>query len=108
MQRDHQPAARLAWLLIARSKFENLRAPVLGAPVLAAMRTIAAEDPGLKVWDASPILCPDKTCSAMTPDGPLFLDGDHLSGHANEVIYPNLSRSLLAILARLPDSPDRL
>jgi len=44
----------------------------------------------------------------MTPAGPLFFDGDHLSGHANEVIYPDLSRSLLAILASLADSPKRL
>jgi len=90
-------------LLVARSEVEALR-----VPVLAAMRTIAAADPGVRVWDPSPLLCPDETCSAVTPAGPLFFDGDHLSGHANEVIYPDLSRSLLAILASLADSPKRL
>ncbi len=84
-------------LSVARSEMEELR-----APVLAAMRTIAAVDPGINVWDPLSILCPGTTCSAVTPSGPLFFDGDHLSGHANEVLYPDLSRSLLAMLSGVP------
>ena len=80
----------------------------LRAPVLAAMRMIAAADPGTVSWDPSPILCPGTTCSAMTPAGPLFFDGDHLSGHANEVLYPDLSQWLLAMLFGKPTKPGTL
>lgn len=83
-----------AGLSVARDEMEDLR-----APVLAAMRTIAATDPAIGVWDPLPLLCPGATCSAVTPAGPLFFDGDHLSGHANAVLYPDLSRSLLAMLS---------
>lgn len=86
-----------AGLSVARGEMEELR-----APVLAAMRTIAAADPGVGVWDPLPLLCPEATCSAVIPAGPLFFDGDHLSGYANEVLYPDLGRSLLAMLSAQP------
>lgn len=85
-------------LSIARSEVEALR-----APVLAAMRTIGAGDKGIGIWDPLPIVCPEATCSAVTSSGPLFSDGDHLSGYANQVLYPDLSRSLLALASKAFD-----
>ena len=85
-------------LSIARSEVEALR-----APVLAAMRTIGAGDKGIGIWDPLPIVCPEATCSAVTSSGPLFFDGDHLSGYANQVLYPDLSRSLLALASKAFD-----
>lgn len=81
-----------AGLSVTRGEFEDLRAPVLDA-----MRTVAGLDAGVRVWDPAAILCSGTQCSAVTPAGPLFFDGDHLSGYANEVLYPDLSRTLLAM-----------
>lgn len=81
-------------LSISRSEFHTLRAPVLDA-----IKAIAAADQGIGVWDPSLVLCPGATCLAVTTTGPLFFDGDHLSGYANEVLYPDLSRSLLSMLS---------
>lgn len=88
-----------AGLSIARAEMEELR-----APVLAAMHAIAGTDPGIGIWDPLPLLCPGTTCSAVTPAGPLLFDGDHLSGYANEVLYPDLRRSLLVMLSGAPEA----
>ncbi|MET0246672.1 MAG: acyltransferase family protein [Sphingomonas sp.] len=74
---------------IARERIERRRAPILGA-----MRDLQSAVPQLEIWDPLPTLCPGTVCQAM-PDGrPLFFDGDHLSGHGNDRIYPELRRTL--------------
>lgn len=62
-----------------------------------AIQRLAAANPGLRVWDPLPVLCPDTTCSALDGKHPLFFDGDHLSGYGNEVLLP----SFLVVLKEL-------
>ncbi|MEW6428936.1 MAG: acyltransferase family protein [Thermodesulfobacteriota bacterium] len=57
-------------------------------PVLAAFAELRKRFPSLRVWDPFPILCPGEVCSAFDDAGPLFFDGDHLSGHGNRVLSP--------------------
>jgi hypothetical protein len=59
------------------------------------MHQLQASVPQLRLWDPLPLLCPGTTCQAMSGGRPLFLDGDHLSGHGNDVVYPELRRALL-------------
>ncbi|MFM8899836.1 MAG: acyltransferase family protein [Burkholderiales bacterium] len=58
-------------------------------PVLEAMNRLATRVPGVYVWDPLPVLCPAVNCQAFDGDKPLFFDGDHLSGHGNEVLLPS-------------------
>jgi peptidoglycan/LPS O-acetylase OafA/YrhL len=75
---------------IPRARVEQRRAPILGA-----MHRLQTAVPQLRLWDPLPLLCPGATCEAMPGGRPLFLDGDHLSGHGNDVVYPELKRALL-------------
>ena len=79
-------------LTMERSEIEALR-----EPVLASYRHIASRLPGVGVWDPMPVLCPGATCSVSEQGRPLFFDGDHLSGHGNQVLVP----SFLGYLASL-------
>ncbi len=63
------------------------------APVLASYARIADQVPGgVEVWDPLPALCPGATCSAWQGGAPLFLDGDHISGHGNLQLFASFSR----------------
>jgi len=75
---------------IARTRIEQRR-----APILAAMHELQTTVPQLRLWDPLPMLCPGETCDAMSGGRPLFFDGDHLSGHGNDLLYPELKRALL-------------
>jgi hypothetical protein len=75
---------------IARARVEQRRAPILGA-----MHQLQAAVPQLRLWDPLPLLCPGATCEAVPGGRPLFFDGDHLSGHGNDVVYPALKQALL-------------
>ncbi|MFA6112549.1 MAG: acyltransferase family protein [Sphingomonas sp.] len=75
---------------IARSRVEQRR-----APIVAAMHRLQTAVPQLELWDPMPLLCPGATCEALVGGRPLFFDGDHLSGHGNDVLYPALKRALL-------------
>jgi len=70
---------------ILRDEFESLR-----APVLADLELIAQTDDGITVFDPLPSLCPEGTsvCEGFRDGRPLFFDGDHLSAHGNQIIYP--------------------
>jgi len=57
-------------------------------PVMHAIEQLKQMHPGLKVWDAFPILCPGAYCQAKENGVPMFFDGDHLSGHGNTKLYP--------------------
>jgi hypothetical protein len=43
--------------------------------------------PGVFIWDPFNRLCPQDHCSSWDSDGPLFFDGDHLTGHGNQILY---------------------
>jgi peptidoglycan/LPS O-acetylase OafA/YrhL len=71
-------------MAMERSSFERLR-----APVVASLGDLAAIDDRVDLFDPLPSLCPSgESCSAFRNSKPLFFDGDHLSAHGNEVIYP--------------------
>lgn len=70
-------------LEVAREELDRLR-----APVMASMQQLLKIYPELTIWDAFPLLCPRERCRAVSTAGPLFFDGDHLSGLANRVLYP--------------------
>jgi peptidoglycan/LPS O-acetylase OafA/YrhL len=76
-------------LFISRDELIEYREPVMDS--IAALRE---RFPGLIIWDPFPILCPDDVCHAVTRAGPLFFDGDHLSGLANGLLYPHLASLL--------------
>ena len=79
-------------LSIARGQALALRRHV--APAMAAL---AARYPAITIWDPFPILCPNDPCRAIDPAGrPLFFDGDHLSGHGNDLVYPAMRDAILA------------
>lgn len=56
-------------------------------PTMESLASLRSSFPAIIVWDPLPILCPGATCSASDAAGPLFFDSDHLSGHANAVLY---------------------
>ena len=61
---------------------------VFREPVLRSFAEISRQVPGVSVWDPYPILCPDEQCSAWRDGQPLFLDGDHISGYGNKLLFP--------------------
>ncbi|MEO8011699.1 MAG: acyltransferase family protein, partial [Dokdonella sp.] len=65
------------------------------APVMQSLQRLSAKLPGVAIWDPFPILCPKSTCTSIDGDGPLFFDGDHLSAHANRLLYPDFAQFLL-------------
>ena len=66
----------------------------LRAPVVEALHGLAMRFPRLIVWDPFPVLCPGTICAAADERGPLFFDGDHLSGVGNRVVYPSFAALL--------------
>ncbi|MDF7776919.1 acyltransferase family protein [Sphingomonas sp. AOB5] len=73
-------------LTMSRAELEARR-----APILRAMGEL-----GTRVWDPFPLLCPGATCEAVSGGRPLFFDGDHLSGHGNDLLYPAMRDAILA------------
>lgn len=49
------------------------------------------------VWDPFPVVCNGPVCSAFDGDKPLFIDGDHLSGHGSRALIPSFTNQLLEI-----------
>ena len=73
------------------------RALAMRRHVMGAMVALAGRYPALTVWDPFAILCPGDPCRAFDPaNRPLFFDGDHLSGHGNDVVYPAMRDAILA------------
>lgn len=70
-------------LVMTRSEVETHR-----AVALASLQRVAAALPGADIFDATPLLCDAVRCEAVRNGRPLFFDGDHLSGHANDLLYP--------------------
>jgi peptidoglycan/LPS O-acetylase OafA/YrhL len=63
-------------------------------PVMNSLAALSSAFPNLIVWDPFPILCPQDPCQAVTEAGPLFFDGDHLSGFSNRLLYPHFLQLL--------------
>lgn len=87
----HNPICRQGFSM-PRALLEEFR-----APVLHAFGRIAQTLPGVTVWDPFPVLCPGPECQAWDEQGPLFLDGDHLSGHGNGVLLHAFGAHLKAL-----------
>jgi hypothetical protein len=68
---------------IPRSDLEPAR-----QQTLMPMYEIASLQPNVHVWDPFPALCPADVCYAFRAGRPLFFDADHISGYANEFLYP--------------------
>lgn len=78
---------------VPRSTLVSLR-----APVQAALERAAAAHPGVWIWDPFDPLCPGEVCSAFDAQGrPLFFDGDHLSAHANRLLFASFSARLAEV-----------
>lgn len=45
-----------------------------------------------EIWDPGHLFCDAKQCSAYKDGKPLIFDGDHISGHANELLLPEFKR----------------
>jgi peptidoglycan/LPS O-acetylase OafA/YrhL len=84
----HNPACA-GGLAIARETLLERR-----GGVMASLQALQRRFPDLVVWDPFPVLCPGATCSAFDGDRPLYFDGDHLSGHGNDVLFPSFLRVL--------------
>lgn len=70
------------------------------APAMATLEAVRQQFDNVWVWDPFPILCPAGAplCSPFdAARQPLFFDGDHLSGHGNDVLYPDFARLLLSL-----------
>ncbi|MNM80550.1 phosphoglycerol transferase I [compost metagenome] len=89
---------------ICKPGFEVSRATLeaFRAPVLQSYANIASRLPNVEVWDPFATLCPGENCSAFDGDKPLFLDGDHLSGHGNMKLLPEFTAFMSQRLGRYP------
>ena len=72
-----------------RAFFEKFRAPVVDF-----VSGLQARFPELSVWDATPYLCSQDTCSMWRDGKPMFFDGDHVSAYADRVLYPEFRREM--------------
>ncbi|HVW68774.1 MAG TPA: acyltransferase family protein, partial [Steroidobacteraceae bacterium] len=59
-------------------------------PVVRAMAAIR----GAEVWDPFDLLCPGNPCGVTSAGHPLYFDGDHVSGYANERLYPSFLQAI--------------
>ena len=70
----------------------------LHRPVMQILIELGNRFTNVTLWDPFPSLCPGQTCSAFGPHGkPLFFDGDHLSGHGADLLYPEFLEVLAGI-----------
>jgi hypothetical protein len=61
----------------------------LRQPVMDSLARLSAAYPAVAVWDPFAVLCGTTPCRAITENGPLFFDGDHLSNVGNRLLYPD-------------------
>lgn len=69
----------------------------LREPAMTSLATVIKNTPNTSVWDPFPILCPADSINCRTAnDGmPLFFDGDHISGHANDLLFEHFRNDVL-------------
>jgi peptidoglycan/LPS O-acetylase OafA/YrhL len=68
-------------------------------PVMDSIAGLSSAYPALVTWDPFPVLCPQDPCRAVTESGPLFFDGDHLSGLGDQLLYPDFARVMAKVWA---------
>ena len=56
--------------------------------VSEVLRAAASAVPGAHVLDVFDLLCPSADCDGRLGGQPLFFDTDHLTGYANDLVYP--------------------
>ena len=61
---------------------------------ITAQNAVMAQIPGILAWDPLPVLCPGIICNAYSDGKPLVSDGDHLTGYANELLWPSFISTL--------------
>ncbi|MEI9928768.1 MAG: acyltransferase family protein [Sphingomonas sp.] len=61
---------------------------------LEVLRAIARSIPGTTLWDPFPSLCIKNICGGYIDGKPLYFDTDHLSGFANDLLFPDFLRSI--------------
>lgn len=49
-----------------------------------------------EVWDPGRFFCDARQCSAYKDGKPVIFDGDHITGHANELLLPDFKRLMLS------------
>ncbi len=81
-----------AGLTIGRSELEAMR-----SPSQTAMRAVVQQLPQASVWDPTPVLCPEATCSTQRDGQPLFFDGDHISGYGNAFLLPDFAKFIAGV-----------
>lgn len=62
-------------------------------PVMDSLKKLS-QFKNVFVWDPFPIFCPssETMCNPFDANGrPLFFDGDHMSGHGNDFLFPSFS-----------------
>jgi peptidoglycan/LPS O-acetylase OafA/YrhL len=75
-----------------RQLLEELR-----APMMREIEKLTSNSTAGSIWDPFPILCPpaETQCPAYNDNKPLYFDGDHLSGYANQVLRQSLEAALV-------------
>ena len=72
-------------------------------PLLDAMTNRDdAKQADISIWDPSGLVCDGSTCRSWLDGKPMFFDGDHASGYANDRMLPGF-RDL--VLGRLKAAP---
>jgi len=75
---------------------------------MQALSILKSEFPEISIWDPFYHFCQGDFCSSWDARGPLFFDGDHLTGHANQVLYPYFKSSVEKIWKNLAPKHDVL
>ena len=69
---------------MTRAEIEAMR-----ARVMVSLERLRERFPIVTIWDPTSVLCDAYTCPTKRDGKPLFFDGDHLTGWANDVLYPS-------------------
>jgi hypothetical protein len=68
----------------------------LRAPALDTIEKLAADLPGVAVFDPFPILCPGDPCSAYAAGKPIYWDDNHVSRFGMDLLYPAFQHAIAA------------
>ena len=74
---------------VERAEMETYR-----GPIVRRLAAIARAQPNVLLWDPFPMLGPSQACHAFRHGKPLFMDADHVSAYANELLYPSFRRTM--------------
>ena len=69
---------------MTRVEIESLR-----SRVMASLERLSKRFSFVSTWDPIQVLCDTQTCSTRRDGKPLFFDGDHLTGWANDILFPS-------------------